>query len=283
MAPDHLTEVNRPADRRFDYTPDGLFGMLVPQANTVVEPEFALLTPPTQGMMTARLVHDHPHIEERLRQYFDQVDKTMSRFANAPLSAIAFGCTGASYLVGVNREDAVVAEHADKVPLITAAKAVCACLALCCARRIALVSPYPAWLTDASVAYWAERGFEVSDVQSMTAGDGMFHPIYTIPGAWTVTAVARAQALDVDAVLVLGTGLPSLHALADRNRADAPPVLACNLCLAAVTIALVGGTPLTAQVLSRQWLAETAPWRRRLADRDRVIATPWPTGAGGSL
>lgn len=273
MAPDHLTPADRPADRRFDYTPLGLFGMLVPQANTVVEPEFGVLNDPALGMLTARLVHDHPEIRERLCRYFDVLGATIARFANAPIDAIAVGCTGASYLVGAAREDALVAEHSTRAPVITAALAVCDCLTLLGAKRIALVSPYPSWLTDASRTYWPGRGFDVVDVQSLSAGDGVFHPIYTIPGAWTVDAVARAQALDVDAVLVLGTGLPSLHALAARNLDGVPPVMACNLCLAAVTDATVRGTPLTAEALRRDWLADTAPWRQRLAARDALIDT----------
>ena len=85
----------------------------------------------------------------------------------------------------------------------------------------------------------------------------MFHPIYTIPGGWTVDAVARAQAMDVDAVLVLGTGLPSLHALAARNRDGLPPVLACNLCLAAVTDATLRGTPPSARMMYIGCIAST--------------------------
>lgn len=273
MAPDHLAPADRPADRRFDYTPLGLYGMLVPQANTVVEPEFGVLNDPAMGMLTARLVHDHPDIRERLCRYFDRLGETIARFANAPIDAVAVGCTGASYLVGAEREDALVAEHSARAPVITAALAVCECLTLLGARRIALVSPYPAWLTEASRTYWPARGFTVTDVQSLSAGDGVFHPIYTIPGGWTVDAVARAQAMDVDAVLVLGTGLPSLHALAARNRDGLPPVLACNLCLAAVTDATLRGTPPSARTVRQDWLADTAPWRRRLAARDSLIAS----------
>ena len=43
-----------------EYAPRGLVGMLTPQANTTVEPEFNLLWPPGVAMINARLISDKP-------------------------------------------------------------------------------------------------------------------------------------------------------------------------------------------------------------------------------
>src|SRR6056297_2500531 len=87
------------------YAPKGLVGVLTPQANTTVEPEFAILTPPGHAFVNARLTSDKPTIPERLRDYFDHYGQAAQQFANAPVSAIGFACTGASYLAGTARED----------------------------------------------------------------------------------------------------------------------------------------------------------------------------------
>ncbi len=44
--------------------------MLTPQANTTVEPEFAILLPPGYAFLNARMVSNKPTIEGRLDDYF---------------------------------------------------------------------------------------------------------------------------------------------------------------------------------------------------------------------
>ena len=39
------------------------------------------------------------------------------------------------------------------------------------AKRLALVSPYPAWLTDACVAFWHSQGRDIVAVQSGSAAE----------------------------------------------------------------------------------------------------------------
>ena len=53
-----------------EYASRGLVGMLTPQANTTVEPEFNLLWPPRVAMINARLMSDKPTMDARLVDYF---------------------------------------------------------------------------------------------------------------------------------------------------------------------------------------------------------------------
>ena len=50
---------------RTEYAKNGLCGVLIPRANTTVEPELWALLPPDQLLITARLVLEKT-IEERL-------------------------------------------------------------------------------------------------------------------------------------------------------------------------------------------------------------------------
>ena len=88
-----------------EYAPKGLVGVLTPQANTTVEPEYAILTPPGYAFINARMLSPHKTIEERLLDYFANLDTSSRQFANAPIGALAFACTGTSYLVGKDAED----------------------------------------------------------------------------------------------------------------------------------------------------------------------------------
>ncbi len=80
-----------------EYAPRGLVGVLTPQANTTVEPEFAMLWPPGVAMLNARMTSTKPTIIARLLDYLSELPSAASQFANAPIDAIASACTGASY------------------------------------------------------------------------------------------------------------------------------------------------------------------------------------------
>src|SRR5215213_2249941 len=109
-----------------EYAPRGLAGMLTPQANTTVEPEFNLLWPPGVAMINARLMSDKASMSARLVDYFDNYGASLRQFANAPVGVVGAACTGASYLAGREREAAavegIVAQSGH--PFITAALAV---------------------------------------------------------------------------------------------------------------------------------------------------------------
>ena len=87
------------------YAPNGLIGVLTPQANTTVEPELQLLCPPGVALLSARMSSQAPELRQRLLDYYEQLPNWISQFANAPLGAVASACTGSSYLIGAQAED----------------------------------------------------------------------------------------------------------------------------------------------------------------------------------
>ena len=56
-----------------EYAKRGLIGVLTPQANTTVEPEFTILWPAGVAMLNARLTSPKKTIEERLVDYTSQI------------------------------------------------------------------------------------------------------------------------------------------------------------------------------------------------------------------
>lgn len=248
-----------------EYAPLGLIGVLTPQANTTVEPELAVLWPPGYAMVNARMTSPQASIAARLADYWRGVEVDLDRFANAPLSAVAFACTGASYLAGKDDEDALVAriERDRGTPFITAARAVTDALDALGARRIGLLSPYPDDLNAVSIAYWQSRGFEVAECAGAFNADSSFHPIYSLAAASTADALAHLRAQALDAIVMLGTGMPTLAPIAAAAPADGPPVMSCMLCLAWRTIlAVEGRAPDASSVMD--WVGGTG-WAARLA------------------
>ena len=217
-----------------EYARKGLIGLLTPQANTTVEPEFCILMLPGYAFLNARLVSDKPTIEARLGDYFARMAATTDEFANAPVGAYAFACTGASYLEGRTREEGEVKriEDARGRPFITAGQAVAEALHLLGAARIGLVSPYPSGLTEASIDYWRSHGFDVATVANAFNPGSDFHPIYSLGADAATSALGQASEPSVDAIVMLGTGMPTLGPILAKAPRPTIPVLSCMTALA---------------------------------------------------
>ena len=261
-----------------EYAPHGLVGVLTPQANTTVEPEFHILLPPGIAMLNARMTSAEPTIIARLLDYLRDLPAGARQFANAPIGALAFACTGASYFAGVREEDALVARLESElgIPVITAATAVRDAFHAVAARRIGLVSPYPDDLTEAATRYWTERGFEVAAVSRGAMAGGAFHPIYAMSAAGAAAALAALPEGRCDAVAMLGTGMPTLKPILDRPFHGGAPVTSCMHALAWRTVRAVTGQPADAESFLA-WVRGEG-WRDRYAARQ--INSPALTDEG---
>ena len=90
------------------------------------------------------------------------------------------------------------------------------------------MSPYPAWLTDLSIAYWQSGGLKIAQVVRMSEE----FRAYDMGTDEVEAALARVRAPAGAAVVLSGTGLITLPAiLAMRARIDAP-LLSSNICCA---------------------------------------------------
>ena len=245
-----------------EYGRNGLIGILTPQANTTVEPECSILLPPGYAMIAARLTSDKPTIDERLVDYLESIDATLDRFANAPVDSYGFACTGASYLVGAEREADLVKRISDArgKPFITAGDAIAEALAVLEATSVAIISPYDDPLHRTGLDYWASRDLQIVDVSRLSGSQQEFHPIYSLSAGVALAGATRVAESGADAIVMLGTGLPTLSAILSATDSGLP-VLSSNLCLMwRVTLAAGGEKPDAASL--RSWL-DGSGWQKR--------------------
>lgn len=230
-------------------------GLLVPQANTTVEPEMRMLL--TGTLLSARLRSSSPDSRTRGVEYLERVEEFLLDFDTAPLTAVGFAYTACSYFIGTVREDELFGRLSSTRghPVLAAAASVRAALTVLGATRIGLVSPYPAWLHEAADRYWRGAGFEPVHSSSLVPDMGDTRAIYKL-GPVRVGDLAKV-ASEVDAIVLSGTGLPSLPTIAAADTLGVP-VVSSNLCLA---WAMAGGAPATL----RAFLAPDAAWRSKLA------------------
>ncbi|MDT2021332.1 hypothetical protein [Methylocella sp. CPCC 101449] len=249
-----------------EYGPKGVVGVLTPQANTTVEPEYAILTPPGYAFLNARLLSPQKTIEDRLVDYFATVQNYTNQFANAPIGALAVATTGMSYLVGKEAEDKKLGDMSAKlgIPVMTAATSVCMALDALGAKRIGLISPYDGNLDAASTPYWESRGYTVAakTKASQAAAGENFHPIYSLPSGAAQQALDAIADDSLDAIVMLGTGMPTLGPIARTPFLGRTPVLSCMFALIwANMVALDGRKPSGDDLL--KWL-NGIWWRERM-------------------
>jgi maleate isomerase len=208
-----------------------LIGILTPSGNPTVEPEMVRMFGDDAVMVTARLCSVAPTMLDRLRDYSDQIDAAVATFGGLPLDALGFACTGTSYLIGVEAER--------ELDVLTSTIATRAALRALGVTRIGLVNPYPAELLPPALAYWRAVGIDIVDVVDVQRTEGARHPIFDLTDEAVADALRRAIAGAGEAVLLTGTGMPTMRAMATVE--SGKPVLSSNLCLAWSLLNSVGG------------------------------------------
>ncbi|MFV3073709.1 hypothetical protein [Niveispirillum fermenti] len=224
------------AGQRLEYGAGGVLGVLTPSGNPTVEPEMQRLFGTGITMLTTRMHSTDPSLLRRLMLYAETLDQSLESFGGIALDAALFACTGTSYLLGAEREAALVAHWRDRgVRLLTAAQAIRAAAAEAGVHRAVLVNPYPPDLREPALAYWQAAGLDLVDVIDVRNPEPGYHAIYTLRGDAISAALADAMARPADMVLMMGTGMPSLISLARAAQSSTSRnklLLSSNLALA---------------------------------------------------
>ena len=217
-----------------EYGPGGWVGIGVPQANPTVEAEMRRLMPQDVELLTSRLVSRASTSVERLVDYFDGLDRTLDSYDVLRPDVYGFACTGSSYLVGAEREAEIVAGAEARLgcPFVTAAQAILDALEASGIERVALLAPYPADIVEAGVAYWQAAGLSVVQVMTIDLPSEDTRGIYGLRSADALAALDGGVSDEAEALLMSGTGMPTLAALAPAAARIGRPVLSSNYCLA---------------------------------------------------
>jgi maleate isomerase len=222
------------------YGSTGKFGIGTPQANPTVEAEMGILLPRSCTIHVTRLTSSSTSPEQRLREYLLNVERSLGAFDTLRPDVFGFACTGSSYLLGPAVEQRLIeaAQARFGYRVETAARAILWGLARMNARRIAVVAPYPADLIAAAESYWTQAGIEVVRTVRIATRTADTRGIYELGSEQLAAALAGLPDDGIDAVLVSGTGLPSLPVI--RQRTSGMPIISSNICLAGRLLDLHG-------------------------------------------
>jgi maleate isomerase len=203
-------------------------GVLVPAGNPTVEPELNRLAPRALTIHAARLdtLAGDPGgvegMEQRTLAYLDSLPAAARSLAAVKPDAVVLAHTGVSYLGRYAGEPALVARlRALAGPrAFTAAGAIEAALRHLGVQRLALATPYPQRISAAGLAYWQAAGFEVVAHRRLDTPN-----IYDEPESRAYDLALNADTPQAEAMLISGTGLPTISIVARLEQTLQKPVV----------------------------------------------------------
>ena len=206
-------------------------GLIVPPANPTVEPEMARLMPEGARLFATRLpVMPDTTLEQRNRAYLDTYLPAARSFGSLAIKAMIVALTGPSYRLGPQGDEAFCTQLSQQagVPVETASNAIRKSLQALDAKRICLFSPYPQWLTDEASRYWQEAGYQITQIVKVSET----FRAYELSTAEVEHSLSEVDMDSIDAIVMSGTGMITLPAIAKRASASVPPFLSSNICCA---------------------------------------------------
>jgi maleate isomerase len=222
MALSFQLETNRPTQ----------IGIIALQADESLEPDLRRLLPNTVEYLVTRVPSDVLVTQETLRAMEDKLTDAARLFPRgAQVSAVAYGCTSASAVIGPNRIADLVKAG---VPTPAVTQPLSALIAACQhlgVRRIGLVSPYVEAVSETLRTAMTDAGLEVVAFASFDVAEE--DRVVRISGkSIEDAAIAVAQETDCDAIFLSCTNLRTLHILEQIEARLNMPVLSSNQALA---------------------------------------------------
>jgi maleate isomerase len=205
-------------------------GLLIPAVNTVAEGEFHAGTPTEVTVHTARMRIDGTSADDVRAMVAESLPQAARDVAAVRPDVVVLACTAVGAVLGAAGEQQLVheLERDLDVQVVSMNAAVSHALTRAGAHRVAVITPYPADVTESVAAGVASAGLEVAVAAGMGFEDAFY--ISDIPLEQLVEFVdASTRGVSFDTLFLSCGNLRMLEARAVLSERFGVPVVASNL------------------------------------------------------
>lgn len=208
-------------------SPRARLGLIYMASSWVMEPEFARMAPPGVSVHTTRIVLPAATVAGlEAMAGSPEVERCTALLAQAPLQAICFGGTSASFLHGPDWDRQLLARmaaHARGIPVTTTSTASVRALRALGVRRLAFVGPYVSEVTVRGVRFFEASGFAVVHAEGLGLAED--HAIGAVDLGQVYALARRGDRPEADAVFISCTNLQTIGVLEALEQDLGKPVV----------------------------------------------------------
>ena len=222
-------------------------GFLVPPGNPTVEPEMTALAPSGVSVHFNRMVAKgeggtQVGQAERNRMMIERLEESALLLAMVKPAVIAVAHTATSYTLGPQSEARLIAQlqAATGTRVVTAFAAIAAALTRLGVKRLAYGTPYSEETTRLGKLHLEAHGFEIVRCERLPGVANIYDE--TAERAYLLGRLVDVK--EAEAVLLSGTGLPTLPVLEALETDLGKPVISSNAAMMWHALRLAGvGAP----------------------------------------
>ncbi len=151
----------------------GKIGIIIPSANTTMEPELNQMAPKGVSIHCSRMFAMGCSTEDLKRQDED-VERCARLLGSADMDVVIYGCTSGSFVNGLEWEKKLQEEIAREANCksITTTWAVLSALEVYGKKKLALVNPYNDEVSEIEHRFFTEQGFSITGGQHLGFDQG---------------------------------------------------------------------------------------------------------------
>ena len=214
-------------------------GLIIPSSNRMVEEEMVRHVPPGVTAHVARLRMTGAH-RVSLDALLPQVVETAATLTDARCDVVAFHCTANSTSEGVAGEAKLLGalRDAGAIHVTTTASAIRHAFEVLGARRIVLLTPYSAHVTEEEAGFLREAGYEVVHARGF-AMKGSDEYCATPPQFWRDRALEAARP-DADVYFLSCANISVFPVIEEIEQKLGRPVVTSNQAVIWEALSLLG-------------------------------------------
>ena len=205
----------------------GRIGLLVPSANTVVEPDCVRMAPEGFNIYAARMRNATADAAGTCSM-LEHVERAADELGSMHADVVAFACTSGSFLQGVDGETELRRriEAAAGTKTVTTSGAVVEALHKLGVKRLSIATPYPEEVNEGERAFFEDHGLEVLRIAGMGIIDA-----FSIAKADKETTWDLAKSVltsESEGLFISCTNLPAIDLIAPLEEESGIPVVTSN-------------------------------------------------------